>query len=121
MGEASLSGVFALKPEGWGKAVQGWDGAGAKALGPERPGWRAEGGGQVYKCSVNPGFFPLYYRYVCCAKSLQVMLTLCNLLTVVLQAPLSMGFSRQEYWSGALPDPGIEPGSPVSPALQVDS
>ena len=45
--------------------------------------------------------------------------------TVALQAPLSMGFSRQEYWSGLpfpspedLPDPGIEPGSP---ALQVDS
>ena len=39
-----------------------------------------------------------------------------------------MGFSRQEYWSGFpfpppgdLPDPGIEPVSPVSPALQVDS
>jgi len=39
-----------------------------------------------------------------------------------------MGFFRQEYWSG-LPfpppvnpsDPGIEPMSPVSPALQVDS
>ena len=36
------------------------------------------------------------------------------------QAPLSMGFSRQEYWSGLpfpspedLPDPGIEPGSPT--------
>ena len=41
------------------------------------------------------------------------------------QAPLSMGFSRQEYWSrlpfpspGDLPDPGIEPRSPV---LQADS
>ena len=40
-------------------------------------------------------------------------------------APLSMGFSRQEYWTGLpfpsprdLPDPGIEPGSP---ALQADS
>ena len=40
------------------------------------------------------------------------------------QAPLSMGFSRQEYWSGLpclppgdLPEPGIEPGSP---ALQAD-
>ena len=40
--------------------------------------------------------------------------------TVALQAPLSMGFSRQEYWSGwpfpspgDLPDPGIEPGSPA--------
>ena len=44
--------------------------------------------------------------------------------TAVHQAPLSMGFSRQEYWSGLqvpppkdLPDPGIEPNSPVSPAL----
>ena len=41
------------------------------------------------------------------------------------QVPLSMGFSRQEYWSGLpfpsprdLPHPGTEPGSP---ALQVDS
>ena len=41
------------------------------------------------------------------------------------QAPPSMGFSRQEYWSGLpfpspedLPNPGIEPGSPV---LQEDS
>ena len=47
--------------------------------------------------------------------------------TVALQAPLSMGFSRQEYWSGLpsplpgdLPDPGIEHMSPVAPALQVD-
>ena len=49
---------------------------------------------------------------------------LATLWTVVCQAPLSMGFSRQEYWSGLpfpspgdLPDPGIEPASPVSPAL----
>ena len=48
--------------------------------------------------------------------------------TVAHQAPLSMGFSRQEYWSGLpfptpgdLPDIGIELASPVSPALQVDS
>ena len=40
--------------------------------------------------------------------------------TVAYQAPLSMGFSRQEYWSGLpclsprdLPDPGIEPTSPA--------
>ena len=44
--------------------------------------------------------------------------------TVAHQAPLSMGFSRQEYWSGLplpppgdLPDPGIEPVSLASPAL----
>ena len=45
--------------------------------------------------------------------------------TTAYQAPLSMGFSRQEYWSGLsfptpedLPDPGIKPGSP---ALQAES
>ena len=45
--------------------------------------------------------------------------------TVAYQAPLSMGFSRQECWSGLpfpspgdLPDPGIKPGSP---ALQADN
>ena len=48
--------------------------------------------------------------------------------TVAHQAPLSMGFSRQEYWSGlpfpppgGLPDPGIEPGSPPAPALSGGS
>ena len=45
--------------------------------------------------------------------------------TATCQVPLSMGFSRQEYWSGLpcpspedLPNPGTEPGSP---ALQADS
>ena len=44
------------------------------------------------------------------------------------RAPLSMGFPRQEYWSGLLfpplrdiPNPGIETMSPVSSALQMDS
>ena len=43
--------------------------------------------------------------------------------TVACQAPLSVGFPRQEYWSGLpfpspgdLPDPGIEPVSLTSPA-----
>ena len=45
--------------------------------------------------------------------------------TIAHQAPPSMEFSRQEYWSGLLypspgdlPDPGFEPGSP---ALQADA
>ena len=37
--------------------------------------------------------------------------------TIAHQAPLSMGFSRQEYWSGNLPDPAIEPASLALPAL----
>ena len=50
-----------------------------------------------------------------------------TLWTVACQAPLSMGFSRQEYWSGMLcsppgdlPNLGIEPLAPASPALQAD-
>ena len=45
--------------------------------------------------------------------------------TVARQAPLSMGFSRQEYWSGLpFPSPGdlLDPGiEPRSPSLQADS
>ena len=51
-----------------------------------------------------------------------------TLWTVAHQAPLSIGFSRQEYWSGLpclplgdLTNPGIEPTSPVSPTLQADA
>ena len=47
---------------------------------------------------------------------------------IACQAPLSMRFFRQEYWGRLpfpspedLPNPGIEPASPVSPELQVDS
>ena len=54
----------------------------------------------------------------------QSLPTLCDTVDCSPQAPLSMGFSRQEYWSrlpfpppGDLPDPGIKPASLVSPAL----
>ena len=50
--------------------------------------------------------------------------TLYDPLTVAHQAALSVGLSRQEYWSGLpfpipgdLPDPGVEPASLASPAL----
>ena len=54
-----------------------------------------------------------------CAKSLQSCLTLCDPMDYkTCQGPLSLGFSRQEYWSGLscppsgdLPDPGIKPTS----------
>ena len=58
-------------------------------------------------------------------KSLSHVLLFANPWTVAYQAPPSMGFSRQEYWSGLpfpspgnLPNPGIEPRSP---ALQADT
>ena len=51
-----------------------------------------------------------------------------TLWAVAQQAPLSMGFPRQEHWSGVPfpppgyhPNPGIKPESPVSPGLQADS
>ena len=56
-------------------------------------------------------------------KSLQLCLTLCDPMDYCLPGSLSMGFSRQEYWSGLpcpppgdIPDPGIEPASLMSPA-----
>ena len=57
---------------------------------------------------------------------IQPCLTLCNPMNcIACQTVLSMGFSRQEYWSGLpfpppgdLPDPEMEPGSP---APQADS
>ena len=55
--------------------------------------------------------------------SAQMCPTLCDLMDPC-QAPLFMGFSREEYWSGLPfsspedpPDLGTEPASPVSPAL----
>ena len=58
-------------------------------------------------------------------KSLSRVQLFATLWTLAYQASLSMGFSRQEYWSrlpfpspGDLPDPGIEPGSPT---LEADA
>ena len=51
-----------------------------------------------------------------------------TLWTVAHQFPLSVGFSRQEFWSGLpclspgdLPNPGTEPESPATPILQAES
>ena len=55
-----------------------------------------------------------------CASSLNCVRLCATPWTVACQAPLSMGFSRQEYWSGLpspppgdFPEPGIEPKSPA--------
>ena len=67
-----------------------------------------------------------YHFSQCCALSRVRLFAV--IWTVARQAPLSMGFSRQEYWSGLpfsslgdFPNPGIESTCPVSPALQADS
>ena len=65
--------------------------------------------------AVVQGSTPFFYKDVC-ACSVWLFVTPW---TVVCQAPPSMRFSRQEYWSGGhLPNPGIEI---VSAALQADS
>ena len=63
--------------------------------------------------------------HVCMLSCFSPVRLFATLLTVAHQAPLSMGFSRQEYWGGLpfpspgdLPDSGVEPRSP---ALQVES
>ena len=63
--------------------------------------------------------------YLCVhAQSLQSCLTLCDPMDAAHQAPLSTGFSRQEYWSGlpcpppgVLPNPGIKPTSFTSTCI----
>ena len=59
-----------------------------------------------------------------CVKSSRHVQFFATLQIAACQVPLSMGFCRQEHWSGLsctspgdLPDPGIEPGSLMSPAL----
>ena len=73
----------------------------------------------IYHYSIKWPKNPLN-SYACLVIVELLSLTLCNPWTVALQAPLSMGFSRQEYWGwlpfpspGDLPNPEIEPGSPA--------
>ena len=75
----------------------------------------------IYKFSISLNG-PLYH---CEVKSLSHARLFATPWTVPNQAPPSMGFSRQEYWSGLpfpsprdLPDPGIKPRSPT---LQADA
>ena len=74
----------------------------------------------MHLCMFLPGFILPSE-----VKVAQLCPTLATPWTVAFEVPPSMGFSRQEYWSGLpfpspgdLPNPGIEP---MSPALQADS
>ena len=79
----------------------------------------------VNKPDMFPVFLDLMISLLMCVLSrfshVQLFATV---LIVACQAPMSLGFSRQEYWNGLpcppprnLPDPGIEPESFMSPAL----
>ena len=59
-----------------------------------------------------------------CVSGLSHVRHFVTLWTVARQAPMSLEFSKQEYWSGLpfppprdIPNPGIQPASPVFPAL----
>ena len=70
-----------------------------------------------------------WHQHLCMsAQSFSCVQLFVTPLTQPAKAPLSMGFFRQEYWSGFPclppgyhPNPGIKPTSPESLALQVDS
>ena len=75
--------------------------------------------------TVTKSLVNIPHLVISCVSCSQSCLTLCDPRTVACQAPLSVGFFRQEYWSelpfptpGDLPNPGIKPRSP---ALQADA
>ena len=83
---------------------------------------------QLYLLNFSMLFLPLLFPFLIFVKvwSAQSCLMLCNPWTAAHQAPLSMGFPRQEYWSGLpfpspgyLPNPGIEPRSPTLQAVSL--
>ena len=77
------------------------------------------------------GSFFFFFFFACTRPALGGLVTkscpsLATPWTIACQAPQSIGFSRQEYWSGLpfhapgdLPDPGIEPRSPVLQAVSL--
>ena len=78
--------------------------------------------------SIYPSICLLIYICSMLCLIAQSCLTLCNPMTVAHQAPLSMGFFRQEYWSGLpspppgnLPNLGIEPRCPTLLAESLPS
>ena len=89
-------------------------------------------GNLVIILAMHEAFLPnsgMFTKLMCVHMCAQSCPTVCNpTRTAASQAPLFMGFSRQEYWSGwpspsprDSPYPGTNPMSPASLALQADS
>ena len=81
---------------------------------------------QKFSTTFTPSTVLIYH--MCVLSHFSCVQLLETLWTAVRQAPLSVDFSRQEYWSGLpcppprdFPDPGIEPMPPAAPALQADA
>ena len=118
-----------LTSERHGEARRGGQGPAPRAFGGARPGRHLDLKLLASRTETEQNFCCL--KTPVCAQSLQSCPTLSSTMDCSLpgsSAPLSMGFSRQEYWSGLpcpppgdLPVPGIKPTSCVTPALQADS
>ena len=82
-------------------------------------------GYSLWGCKESDTTERLTHSLSVCVKSLSHVRLFVTPWTVARQAPVSMGFSRQEYWSGLLfPSPGDLPNlgtEPGSPALQADA
>ena len=79
-------------------------------------------------CAGSLQCFSASAVHACVRSRFSRVCTLCNPMDYMQPATLSMGFSRQEYWSGLpcpppgdLPDPKIKPRSPAALASQPDS
>ena len=111
--------------ERWGKGRKDT----GTGLGTGGGGRRAGEGGGRGGIQTEPQVSGLgTQRLVCALSHLSHVRLFVTPWTIPHQALLSVGFPRQEYWSGwpcsppgDLPDPEIKPTSPVSPALQADS
>ena len=80
--------------------------------------------GRVSHLFSNLNYSHQVVLLLCACVALSHVLLFATPWTVACQDPLSMGFSRQEYWSGlpfpppgSLPDPGIKSAYPAPPAL----
>ena len=94
-------------------------------FGHETPQWTKATLWHVWECRGCLKSFPLFKGRLCMfVYVLSGVRFFAAPQTVAQQAPMSRGFSRQEYWNGLpfppqgdLPDPGMEHTSPLSPAL----
>ena len=89
-----------------------------------KPAWTSESSQFTYCWSLAWRILSITLQ-ACESEVTQSCPTLCDPMDYSLPAPLSMGFSRQEFWKrlpfpspGYLPSPGIKPGSP---ALRADA
>ena len=74
----------------------------------------------LWRCSITGALFCQWVAYSFLVELLTRIQLFVDPWTIADQAPLSLGFPRQEYWSGKpfpspghLPDPGMEPASPA--------